>query len=186
MKDLKLKYLIQPLSKEINNEVVDAHEKEIAEMCGFDEVSIGSGSIQFTIGDRFKSGHQSWSVRVNELAVVGKKIEVSTSGTISTPDTVARMCEAFLKLQKTEVWDDFQTLAAATPSFYEMEIDDHRIMYRKVFVEKLGKEVKVTDKGTQDRKLNDEANGQFYCFVPYEDFIYMNDRLFEVYINEKY
>lgn len=185
MKDLKLKYLVQPLS-EINHEVIDAHEKEIAEMCGFDEVFLGSGSIEFTIGDRFKSGSQSWSVRVKELAVVGKKIEVSTSGTISTPDIVSRMCNAFVKLQQSEVWTDFETLAAATPSFYEMEIDNRRIMYRKVFVEKLGREVKVTDKGTQDRKLKNGANEQFYCFVPYEDFINMNDRLFEVYINEKY
>ena len=73
-------------------------------------------------------------------------------------------------------------------TFFDMEIAGHDIKCRSVYVKELDEEVMVTTEEVYSTyiKEGDSTDNQFYCYVPSDQFRYLNDHELESYINENY
>ena len=73
-------------------------------------------------------------------------------------------------------------------TFFDMEIDGHDIKCRSVYVKELDEEVMVTTEEVYSTyiKEGDANDNQFYCYVPSDQFRYLNDHELESYINQNY
>ena len=73
-------------------------------------------------------------------------------------------------------------------TFFDMEIDGHDIECRSVYVKELDEEVMVTTEEVYSTyiKEGDATDNQFYCYVPSDQFRYLNDHELESYINDNY
>ena len=73
-------------------------------------------------------------------------------------------------------------------TFFDMEIAGHDIKCRSVYVKELDEEVMVTTEEVYSTyiKEGDSTDNQFYCYVPSDQFRYLNDHELESYINKNY